>query len=39
MMREPCLRGRAMMRADTETVGVKLAGWFERPLIERLAQF
>ncbi|WP_050043673.1 GNAT family N-acetyltransferase [Bradyrhizobium sp. LTSPM299] len=28
-----------MMRADAETVSVRLAGWSERPLIERLAQF
>jgi predicted acetyltransferase len=28
-----------MMRADAETVSVRLAGWSERSLIERLAQF
>ena len=38
-MREPCLLGRAMMRAGAETVSVRPAGWSERPLIERLAQF
>lgn len=38
-MREPCLLGRAMMRADAEIVSVRLAGWSERPLIERLSQF
>jgi hypothetical protein len=36
---EPCLLGRAMMRADAEIVSVRLAGWPERPLIERLSQF
>ena len=28
-----------MMRADAEIVSVRLAGWSERPLIERLSQF
>ena len=28
-----------MMRADAEIVSVRLAGWPERPLIERLSQF
>lgn len=38
-MREPRLLGRAMMKADHETVSIKLAGNGERPLIENLSQF
>lgn len=38
-MPEPRLLGRAMMRADDETVSVRLAGDSERPSIERLSQF
>jgi predicted acetyltransferase len=38
-MREPRLLGRAMMKADHATVGVRSAGGCERPLIENLSQF
>jgi predicted acetyltransferase len=38
-MREPRLLGRAMMKADRETVSVRSAGGCERPLIENLSQF
>ena len=38
-MREPRLLGRAVMKADHETVSIRLAGDGERPLIENLSQF
>jgi hypothetical protein len=38
-MREPRLLGRAMLRADVETVNVRLVCGFERPSIERLLEF
>jgi predicted acetyltransferase len=38
-MREPRLLGRAMIRADDETVNVSLASGAERTSIERLLQF